>query len=263
MRSTSVASSRSAGFTLAEVLIISPLIVLVVAVIVAAMVNMTGNALQTRERNHLVYSAQEGLNQIEADIRLSRGVVLGTGELVSGQGSDSNFTGTAEFETSASTLVLEQNTTNKSPLDLDRDLLYYSSPNPCSSQLKRTNPALRHKIVFFLDDNTLKRRTIVDFASGEICDPESSGTISSVNHPAVWQRNTCSTTNTGRCFSLDTIIAKDVESVEFEYYPSAASSTPTTPAITSSSIRVTIHSSKSAAGEDVTHSASLRATVIR
>lgn len=251
------------GFTLVEVLIISPLIILVVAVIVATMVNMTGSALQTRERNNLAYGVQEGLNQIESDVRLSRRVVLDTGALPAGQGSDSNFSGTAAFASGSNVLVLEQLSTSKNPFDPERTLLYYNSPYNCSNSLRHLNPTLRHQVIFFVDDNTLKRRTVVSFTDNTVCDSETLGaTLDSVNSEGIWQRNSCKFTDTDRCFTLDAIIASNVESVNFAYYNSSSDDTPASPGPNTVSIRATINGVRTVAGQDVTHTSALRASRI-
>lgn len=262
MHSMFAPTKRHAGFTLVEVLIISPLVILVVALIVAVMVGMAGTALQTRERNNLTYDMQEGLNQIESDIRLATRVVDATGTLATGQGSNNNFTGTAAFSTSAVVLVLEQYSTSKSPLDPARTLLYYSSPNACDSSQRHLNPTLQHQVIFFLDDGTLKRRTIVDFAADTVCDSGTTDTLASVNSPGIWQRNSCKTTDTSRCFSLDTIIARNISSVNFLYYDSSSDTTPSAPSDTTASIRTTITGAKPVAGDTITHTASLRASRI-
>lgn len=267
MRFTSTHSHRQrpaeAGFTLVEVLIISPLVILVVAVIIAFMINMTGDALQTRERNGLIHTVQSGLDQVEADIRLAVRIVDSTSQLfpalANGQGSNANFSDNTHFVSDASTLVLEQYSTSANPYDPNRSLLYYANePNPCGAQ-QRFNLPVKHAVVFFVQDNTLKRRTIIDFGGKTVCD----GIVSNLTHPGLWQRNSCSTTNTSRCFTLDTVIASDVESVEFLYYDDPSDSDPSAASDSTRAARVTIHSLKSIAGEAVEYSASVQATRIQ
>ena len=63
----------SKGFTLVELLVITPVVILVIGGFVGAIIAMTGNVLSTRSANRLVYNIQDALDRIEADVRQSNG----------------------------------------------------------------------------------------------------------------------------------------------------------------------------------------------
>lgn len=256
MRYMPSAHSKLRGFTLVEVLVISPILVIVVAVMIGFFVSLTGDALMSRERNSMVFYLQSALNDIEDDISLSTDVVHQTGILPSPQGSDSNFSGTTQFESSSDTLVLERLATTDSPLSASRQLLYFAdSPSPCSSP--EGNDVVTYRVVYFLDGTNLTKRTLVDFGGRSVCG------VSDVNSDGIYQRNSCKTTDLSLCYSRDIIVAQNISDIEFLYYQSPTSVSPSAPSTDGlASIRTTITGQKSIAGSTIEQSLSLRAARI-
>src|SRR6476660_8290032 len=70
--------AKSAGFTLVEVLVISPIIILFIGSFIALLVNLTGESLVARERNLTVHDTQAALDQIQTDIGSATGFLATT-----------------------------------------------------------------------------------------------------------------------------------------------------------------------------------------
>lgn len=249
MPSWSTSSDRERGFTLVEILVVVPIVILVVAVLIGFLVTLTGDALVSRERAEIVYSSQDALNQIEQDIRLTKSFRSSSGALPSPQGSNSNFNGTAAFTSSNNHLVMEQYATTNQPTYSNRDLVYYEGePNPCGPQ-QQYNDTLETMVIYFVDNGDLRRRTIVE-PDGNLCGG------------AIWQKNSCkvSAYSYARCDVADTILATDVSQFTIQYYTRADLSIP--PAIIDDSVMtadVTLTITKTVAGENVSHTAVMRA----
>lgn len=265
MRSSSPTNPprRSHGFTLIEMLIIAPLVVIIIGTFVGLMMSMVGDALVTRDQNLMAYNTQTALDTIEQDAFLSTQFYATSGTLPTYQGSDSDFSGSAAFG-STDSLIMSTFTTTKNPADTSRQLVYYANqPNACGS-LENANKILTSKIIYFVRGGSLWRRVIVPtwntngtVDANTVCDPP-------------WQRNSCTPETTAAnasnptsiCQSNDTELVKNVQSFSVDYYSSPASTTALTKsqADSATTINVTIATKSQAAGKDVSYSAALRAT---
>lgn len=251
-------SSRQAGFTLIETLIIAPVVILAISGFVALMVVMTADVLVTRDVNNMTYETQDALDLIEQDTRLATQFLVTTQALPSPQGSNNNFTGTAAFTNASSTLILGGLTTNKNPSDPTRKIVFYAGqPNECGNKEAYNRPFLS-KIIYFLKDGSLWRRVVLpDYNTNVTIDDN---TLCATP----WQRNTCSpgySTST-RCQTNDSEIMQNVDSFAVKYYSSPSSTTElgNGNAPNATTIEVTLNGKKKTAGRDVANSASLRAT---
>jgi type II secretory pathway pseudopilin PulG len=244
------------GFTLVEMLVIAPIVILAVGVFVGAMTSIVGSILLTRDDNSLTYNTQAALDQIEQDTRLSTGFLLTTGTLSSPQGSNSNFAGTAAF-TDSSALILSQLATDKNPADTARQLVYYvNQPNACGAT-QSFNTILPVQIIYFIKSGSLWRRAVLP-------PYKTSGTVDATSVCTTpWQRNSCSpgySAGATRCQTNDTEVMDDISSFDVKYYldASAATDLGDANADDASTIEVTINGSKTTAGQAVTSNMVLR-----
>lgn len=241
-------NQRSKGFTLVEMLVVAPLVILVIGGIIALMVNVVGDVLVTRDKSAMTYNIQNALDLIEQDTRLSHQFLTTTGTLTAPQGSDSNFTGTAAF-TNTSNLILSANATDKNPADTTRQLIYYANqPNACGAT-QSFNTIFTTKIIYFIKSGSLWRREAVpSWTASTVC-------------ATPWQRNTCSPGYTAaQCQTTDTQIMPNVSSWNVKYYTDASSVTELSDANagSASTIEVTINGSKNTAGRTFTASGVIR-----
>lgn len=248
--STSRSRTHRQGFTLVEILVVVPIVILVVAVLVGFLVTLTGDALVSRERAESAYTTQDALNQIEQDIRLA----WDFRETMTPPSPQGINNATGSFNNTASQLLLVQHATSNRPTSSDRKLIYYAnSPNTCSENYE-FNDTLETWVIYFLDGSDLRRRTVVN-PSGSLCLSGSE---------TVWQKNSCkvSTYSYARCEASDQIVATDVSQFNIKYYTRAkdtseASKPWYTPPTTAT---VELRVSKSVAGSLIAHEGTVRAS---
>ena len=61
----------SKGFTLVEMMVIAPIVILLIGAFIAAIVGLTGEVMSSRGSNVVAYDLQDALNRIEEDVKLS------------------------------------------------------------------------------------------------------------------------------------------------------------------------------------------------
>lgn len=253
------------GFTLVELLIITPMVLLIIASFVVVIVSLTGDALANREQLVQARDTQDALDRIEQDIRLSnRFLAENRVVLTSPQGVNNDTTKFVNVSaTTGTALILQSLATDKNPIDNTRNLVFLTnSPNACNSPLVTSNSPSYVNIVYFVKNNMLYRRVLTTYNPSPV--------------PCVtpWQQSTCAAgqVNGTSCKSEDTILAKDVASISIDYFTTPTSTTPIADAssaattvavrdaalVTASSLRASITLTKSASGRDVTYSGAAR-----
>lgn len=260
------------GFTLVEMLVIAPIVILAISGFVGTLIYMTGDAISSRADNTMAYEIQDALARIEQDVRLS-GAFLPTSNIniVAPQGYD-NATGA--FESASSTtgtmLVLNTFATTKNPTDATREPSYLAdTPNACSSANIAQNQLLTMNVVYFIKNNSLWRRTIVseNYMNKDCPSKE------------IWQQPSCtpnSYTAPTICQTNDIEVLKNIapNGLSLQYYPSAQSTTPTAAASSETisvrsaalpnmnTVGVTLTAAQTVAGRDLVKTGTLRATRI-
>jgi len=245
-------ASVQKGFTLVEVLVISPIIILFIGAFIALAVGLTGESLQLREKNTAVYDVQATLNIMEASVVQTTGFMSSTTGVLSPQGKNNSatqFTNVNNLGADPDTLILKIPATTRKPTDPTRNLIY-TGTGACDSK----NPIYAYTTVFFVDTatKTLYKRTILP--QQPACDQP-------------WQRGSCAEAdiagNTAICKTQDEKLLDNVEDVNITYYADATSTTPldaTTQADTASSVSIDIKVSKQTGGATVDYTSSLRTT---
>jgi hypothetical protein len=260
------------GFTIVEILIVAPIVILVIGVFVSTIVSMTGEVLATRAANTLAYNTQEALNLIEQDVKLS-GAFLATNNiaLISPQGYDNS---TANFHnadaTNGAMLILNIYATTSNPLSATRGLVYASDqPNSCNSTLINQNLPVMLNVVYFVKNSTLWRRVIA---------PSYYATIGCVNSSigAPWQQPSCAPSASGVfCKTQDMRLVDGIASDGFsvKYYPSPSSTTENATAsnsalsdsvrqtalLANSTVAVAITATNTTAGREISQAGTIRA----
>ncbi len=246
-------SRRTAGFTLVEILVISPILILTIGGFVYTLTTIVSDALAIRDTNTMVYETQTALDRIEQDARLSIQFPSSTGPLPSPQGSDNGFAGTAGFTAGQNVLIMSTLSTTINPLDPTRQVVYYSAPNVCGST-QVYNPPLITTVIYYVNNGSLYRRTYLPTpGAGQLCG-------------SPWQQNSCSPgyTNTTQCQTSDAKLMDNVQSLSTAYYGNAASTTDLgyANAATATTIGATIVGNKTTAGQAVSNTATMRVSKI-
>jgi len=278
-------TSNQKGFTLIEMLVIAPIVILTIGAFVSVIINMTGDVLSARGSNVLSYNIQDALNRIEQDVKLSTGFLatnnISFDAVNNPQGFDystSNFTNVdANPTVNGDMLILNTLATTGNPQSLGSGVVYLNNtPNDCSNNAAQVNQnkPMTMNIVYFIKNGSLWRRTItpVDYlttgATTSVCSP----------NPTPWQRPSCNPDHMSTFCKTEDIKLVDVSSVtdfSIEYFNGANSTTANSdasdPAIMPASTRnsqlqsattitASLNISKTIAGRTISQSGSIKVT---
>lgn len=262
----------SNGFTIVEMVVVVPIVILVIGVFISAIVNMTGEVLITRENNTMAYNIQNAMSQIKQDVSLGIGFLATNNvSLTSPQGYTDD---TTEFNNADTTkgnmLILNVYATSENPNNSESEYIYMDDqPNKCSSNLITDNSKLKMNVVYFTKtdsdgDISLWRRVLAPL----------NYKVNSCSVP--WQRPSCSIDQTGSiCETDDTKLVDNISNINgfsINYYTEPDSTTPIASATdsslsdsvrqtalgTASSVSVTITTKNEIIGEEVSQSSTVR-----
>ena len=273
-------NSNTKGFTLVEMVVVAPIIILAIGAFIAVIINLTGEVLSSRGSNSLTYDVQDALNRIETDVKLSATTLAtnsisltGTnqGFVADGQatpgGSTVNFSNISTGGSPAS-LILNVLATNGNPLSDTTTYLYLKdTPNSCADPALYTkNTPLTTNVVYYIANDTLWRRTIM---------PENYATAANLCGGTSWQRPSCLPGYTNSfCTTNDEKLIEGITPADFavSYYTSASATTPIAAATTGTDaargialqgaqmIKVSLTAKKTIAGRDIQRSGTVQVT---
>jgi len=254
------------GFTIVEMLIVAPIVILVIGIFITAVVNMTGDVLATRASNVLSYNIQDALNRIEQDVDSSGGYLATNNiTLTSPQGYDDITASFKNVGANGTMLILNTYATTSSPLN-STSIVYTPSPNLCGSNLVSQNPPVMMNIIYFVKNGTLWRRVVA---------PSNYMTIGC---SVPWQQPSCAPgfTTPSFCKTQDTRLVDGIVSgtgFGVGYYTSASSTIANSTASDSgqsdsarqaalqstNTASVTINATSTVAGRNISQSGTMRA----
>lgn len=205
-------SDKQAGFTLVEIAVIAPIVLLAIIGILALLINLMGNNLAARTEVAIVHDTNAALNTIEDDIRI-------TSAFIPGKDTDfsdpygSNGSGAAwDYKGSSATsrvLILRAYATTRSPRDSQKQPVYINESG-CGANIILSNPALTTNIIYFLQNGSLYRRTLTR-TGPSTCAPQ-------------FQRQSCppnlASPNT-ICKATDALLVSGVTNFSPSYFASA------------------------------------------
>lgn len=258
------------GFTLIEMLVIAPIVILAIGAFLTVIISMTGEVLSSRGSNVLTYNVQDALNRIEQDVKLSTTfLATNTIPLVASEAQGYNNDATAFTNvggTSGTSLILNTLATTDNPLVTTSGIVYQKDkPNACGDSRVTDNTPMSSNIVYFVKGDTLWRRTIM---------PSNYANLA-VYCASPWQRPSCAPGYTAVfCKTEDIKLVEGVTATNFSvnYYSSAGSTTIDTVASdpnatlaarstalqSLSTVGVAINASQNVAGRTIERSASVR-----
>ncbi len=181
-----------AGFTVVEVGVIIPIILVVIGAFILTIINFTGRAVNTRENNTPAVETQSALNRIADDVSGSfKFLAQNEFPLQSPQGKSDN---TANFTNNDNTvlLILQAPFTSANPrtAPANQNIFVYkpNSPAACNSGSVSSNSLATYNLVYFRNNNgNIYRRLLVpaNYTSGSnVCSTP-------------WQKPTCTAGKTG------------------------------------------------------------------
>lgn len=143
--------TRKRGFTLVEMVVVTPMIILIIGAVVGSAIQMTGSSLRMQGKSQLQLDVLTALDKIEQDVRSS--TVINTSSLTS--------------------LLLTNLSTNRNPLDSNRKLIRSSDCTAVTGGLQLSE-ALTHQTAYAVSGGSLQASTsLTNCASNSV----------------VWQKN--------------------------------------------------------------------------
>lgn len=272
--------TREQGFTLIEMLVVAPIVILAIGAFLTVIISMTGEVISSRASNTLTYNIQDALNRIEQDVKLSSGFLAETDTNLSGAGGNTLQAGQGVNDTTspfrnisggANNLILNMIATNDNPLSPTSSYVYLlNQPDPCTTP--QANLPLTYNVVYFVEDSTLWRRVIM---------PQDYNNTTTTVCAVPWQRPSCNpdfivSPGNAFCATEDIRLVDDVTTFSTQYLNGASGDTPipaavdegtnTAPQIAArnvalqaaTTLSVTIASTQTAAGREVSQASSLR-----
>ena len=216
--------NSKAGFTLVEMMIIAPIVILVIGTIVYSIVQLTGDAIAARSSAILIGTVQTALDRIEADTELS-GAFLAKNNMTlsTPQGYNNGVQNFTSVSDNGSMLILNTFVTDSNPATPSRGLVYLANqPYSCTDDKLAQNQVMTMNTVYFtkVDPatqlNELWRRTLAVYNYGT---KDCAGVTP-------WQRPSCSPGTTGSlCTTQDDKLVSGVTDFSVQYYNLASDTT--------------------------------------
>jgi Tfp pilus assembly protein PilE len=270
----------SKGFTLVEMMVIAPIVILLIGAFIAAIVGLTGEVMSSRGSNVVAYDVQDALNRIEEDVKLSTGY-LATNSIKftatpapanpQGYGANGSYTDfTNAGGANGTALILNTLVTNGNPLSITTSSIYLANkPNDCGDPTLYTkNTPMTANVIYYTYNGSLWRRIVMPknyTVAAERC-----------GSAAPWQQPSCQPGYSSTyCKTNDIKLIEGVAASDFivQYFSSASGTAASTPAVTGAdlnarntalqstpTVSVSIIARKSIAGRDIERSGTLRAT---
>lgn len=274
MKKPARTSIRQRGFTLVEMLVVAPIVILAIGAFLTVIISMTGEVLSSRASNTLTFNVQDALARIEEDTKLSAGfLATNSVPLTAGNGQGynndaTNFTNVGG--SSGTSLILNMVATTGNPLSTSSQYIFLKDqPNPCASA--QNNIPLTYNIVYFVKDNSLWRRVVM---------PSQYADTTNYACAAAWQQPSCNPTwlaaqgGTPFCRTNDVELVEGVTAADFSvsYFTGSGTTSSNTAASdsgatianrtsalnASTTVDVTINANQLAAGRDISQTASVR-----
>lgn len=159
--------SKASGFTLIEMLVVAPGVILLIGTLIAFLVALTGESLQAREKAKIIYATEETLKRFDEDTRFAIAFedksFPGIPDVQSSDSAGDEFDVIARpypiaTHAFAAKRILRTYATNKSPLDPTKSLIYSTSPDAsnCGTAAESQNDPFEIEIIYYtkLDSGT-------------------------------------------------------------------------------------------------------------
>lgn len=251
------------GFTVVEVMVIAPVLMLVIGVFVGVITELVSQSVVSRAQSQAVYDVQDALSRIEQDVKTSSGFLSTnsmSSTILSPQGLNDD---TTAYTGGSSVLILKMTATTTNPNDSAVKPVYSNTPNTCTNVNVIYNTPMIYNVVYFVKNGSLWRRTMMP--SGYNNSP------SVVWCNTAYQQPSCTVgVVNANCLTEDIEILQNMDTsttpFALNYYTNANNFTPT--AITSgnastlNTVQVNLITKSTIAGKDIKKSGSLRVSNI-
>lgn len=220
-------SHKSAGFTLIEVGIIVPILIVMVLIIFDALMTMIRASTLEAGKVNITYDRQIAMSNIESDLVLAS-VYLpttdsenpdpydpSTGWSYEGSGQDSRV------------LIARMYATTLNPLDPNRRPAFQDDDDPvgaaCQPANLFSNPVHEYNVIYFVENGNLFRRRIINTTTA-LCSPGQYQKLSCPSPERLAELGLGARDSS--CSADDEVIATNVGAFSVQYYGSKTSTTP-------------------------------------
>jgi type II secretory pathway pseudopilin PulG len=238
MRPMSTKNQR--GFTLVEVAIISPVMILIAISIVAILITLVSSTIQPNTRSLIMQQEEKAFESIENDINNSAGLLSSLPANFS-DGSASDYasppSGTTVIRVQTYDQIINPNDSSGTKI-----IPAFKDSATCSN-ITDLGPSNIVPVVavYFVRDNTLFRRTLTDTTVPATCGTKLA-------------KQTCQSSEDIALVRVDNLSAFSVV-----YYTGITNDVVTTDPTVAKSARITITAASEAAGDTIQYTSSLRA----
>lgn len=258
-------TSPTSGFTIIEVLIVAPIVIITITGFVALLVVLLGNNLASRGELTATYDVNAAFSGMEDDIRITAAFLAtqdddfqdpyGMGTLA-GANHEWNFEGTA----TENVLLTRTYATDRSIRSSEKEAVYVDDGSCVTAESVRNCPPLTLNLIYFVRDGTLYRRVLMDERYlNDTIDTYIQGS-SGPEQAEPFQRQSCPPDrgdNDSVCGANDELLVHGIEEFAVEYFTSAG--VITTSPTEAESVKINIALERRVAGEQISLERSLRA----
>ncbi|HEY8886051.1 MAG TPA: prepilin-type N-terminal cleavage/methylation domain-containing protein [Candidatus Microsaccharimonas sp.] len=231
------ARTKQKGFTLIEMLVVAPIVILTIGAFLTVIISMTGEVLASRASNNLSYNVQDALNRIEQDVKLSNGFLATNNVMGTNQGYNDDATAFTNIGgASGTSLILNMVATTTNPVSANSSYVFLKNkPNDCSAP--QNNVPFTYNVVYFLKTNAT---TNVTSLYRRIIMPTNYNDTTNTVCSTPWQQPSCSPTYMDAqpgsvfCKTKDILLVDGVTPANFslQYFNGEATTTVNGPAST-------------------------------
>lgn len=251
---------QTQGFTLIEVLLVFPMLLIAIAGMLAILIVILQQNTSARATLNVVYRTQQALDIMDNDIRYSSRFLVATDSMpVTTDAYGSNNSAQAwsykDYDAQHRVLIVRAYSSTDNLLSDSRKNVYINQLG-CTGSTKYANPQLQYNIIYFIRNNTLYKRILVDTTTAT-CDTP-------------YQQQSCPIDVTyprnSTCKADDEVLLENAASMTLQYYFNPSDTTPidafnsSDPTIldAAQSALITLTSTATVSGEPVTSTLLLR-----
>lgn len=262
--------SKSAGFTLIEIGIIVPILIVTVLILFDALFAMIRTSTVERGKIDLTYDAQNAITNIESDAVLASMYLPTVDTNVTADPypptANSGAWSYLGDSTTSRVLIVRLFSTTTNPLSSDRQPAFIGNPAgaECNTTNIYFNDVQQYNAIYFLKNGNLYRRRLIDKTTN-LCDPGQYQKLSCPSQEDLAAQGLGSRNAT--CQADDELLASDVTNFSVQYYASKLGDTPldvyavsADPNLvtTAADAEVSLTISRTISGETITKTSTLR-----
>lgn len=239
-RKNSLTYSKSSGFTLVELLVISPIILVTLMTALTFLFNQYGHLVKQNGQLDLQLEAQNILFGLQDDLWYANAF---TSDLNSNLIDTYQPGGGWTYNTTPQTLIISTPALTKNHRDPNRQPVYINESSCTPPDGNGENSALYNNVVYFVSGTNFYKRNITAPSNLALC-----GTS--------YIKQNCPAGHTSSSCPLDITLSSHLNALSIVYYDT--NNTTTTTPEAAESVRVSMNLKDKAFGEDISASSSIR-----